>query len=118
VKLLLDEMLDHRLANHFAAYGHGCTAVKDAGLKGLANGALLTAAELRGFEVMLTVDKNIQHQSNLADRKIAVIVVRVFRNRLSSVLAHVPEVLRVLESIRPGELRYVGEPKLLAKHGG
>lgn len=116
MKLLLDEMMDQRLATAFASGGHQCMTVRDAGLKGLVNGELLTAAEIRGVGAMLTVDKNIQHQTNFTGRKIAVVVIRVFRNKLSSVLPHVPEVLRILESIRPGEVKYIGEPSLLAKY--
>jgi len=33
-----------------------------AGLKGLANGRLLAAAEQAGFEAMITVDQNMPHQ--------------------------------------------------------
>lgn len=116
MKLLLDEMLPERLTSHFMIGRHECSSLKTAGLKGLANGELLAAAELRGFEVLITVDKNIQYQNNFTGRKIAVVVIRVFRNKFSFVLPHVPEALRVLELIRPGEIRYVGEPRLVAKH--
>ncbi len=40
----------------------------------LSNGELLAEAERAGFEVFLTADKNIQYQQNLADRKIAIVV--------------------------------------------
>jgi hypothetical protein len=41
-------------------------------LERLGNGDLLTAAELAGFEVFLTTDKNLRHQQNMAGRTIAV----------------------------------------------
>lgn len=41
----------------------------------LKNGELLQAAELAGFEVMVTTDTNLKYQQNLATRKIAIIVV-------------------------------------------
>jgi hypothetical protein len=40
----------------------------------LKNGELLLAAELAGFEVLLTTDKNMHYQQNLSGRKIAVVV--------------------------------------------
>ena len=40
----------------------------------LNNGDLLTAAEEAGFDVLLTTDKNIRYQQNLAGRKIAIVV--------------------------------------------
>lgn len=115
MKLILDEMLPERLTDYFIADHHECVGTKSAGLQGLANGVLLTAAESLGFDVLVTVDKNIQYQINLTGRKIAVVIIRAYRNKLSSVLPHVPETLRSLESIKPGEVRYVGEPRLLKK---
>ena len=38
------------------------------------NGELLRAAEAAGFEVMVTTDMNLQYQQNLAERRIALVV--------------------------------------------
>ena len=40
----------------------------------LANGDLLNAAEAHNFEVLVTTDKNLRFQQNLAGRKIAIFV--------------------------------------------
>lgn len=40
----------------------------------LKNGELLVAAEAEGFDVLLTTDTHLEHQQNLASRKIAVVV--------------------------------------------
>jgi hypothetical protein len=48
----------------------------------LANGELLTAAESAGFEVLVTTDKNIRYQQNLAGRRIAIVVLGKARWRL------------------------------------
>ena len=40
----------------------------------LGNGDLLTAAEEAGFDILLTTDKNMRYQQNLAGRKIAIVV--------------------------------------------
>jgi hypothetical protein len=40
----------------------------------LSNGELLKAAEDAGFDVLVTTDKNLRYQQNLAARKIAVVV--------------------------------------------
>ena len=39
-----------------------------------ANGALLKATEDAGFDLLLSTDKNIRYQQNLAGRKIALVV--------------------------------------------
>ena len=40
----------------------------------LKNGELISAAEDRGFEVLVTTDKNLRYQQNLVGRKIAIVV--------------------------------------------
>jgi hypothetical protein len=44
------------------------------GLDRLTNGDLLKAAELTGFDVLVTTDRNIRHQQNLSTRTIAIVV--------------------------------------------
>lgn len=40
----------------------------------LSNGLLLEAAETDGFELLITTDTNLRYQQNLADQRIAIIV--------------------------------------------
>ena len=40
----------------------------------LENGDLLSAAEAEGFDLMITADKNLSYQQNLAGRKLALVV--------------------------------------------
>ena len=63
MRLLLDECVDQELRHSFE--GHDCRSAGYAGLAGLMNGALLSAAEAAGFEVMITTDQGIPHQQNL-----------------------------------------------------
>jgi hypothetical protein len=109
-------MLPRRLARVFAREGHESITVQGAGLKGLTNGKLLNAAERQGFQALITTDQNIRYQTNLAGKKIAVLIICVFRNKLPYVLPHLPELLRALEWLKPGEIRYLGEPLLVRKH--
>ncbi len=60
----------------------------------LRNGDLLDAAELAGFEVFVTTDRNLRYQQNLSTRKIAIVVLgkarwRLVRRRLSEIAAAV-----------------------------
>jgi hypothetical protein len=40
----------------------------------LNNGEILTLAEQEGFEVLVSTDRNLPYQQNLAGRKIAIVV--------------------------------------------
>jgi hypothetical protein len=53
---------------------HAVTEARARGWEGLDNGELLTEAEAAGFEVLVTTDKNLRYQQNLARRKIAIVV--------------------------------------------
>jgi hypothetical protein len=53
---------------------HVVSTTSQQGWDTLKNGDLLTAAEAAGFDVLLTTDKNLRYQQNLAGRKIAIVV--------------------------------------------
>jgi len=40
----------------------------------LQNGELIAAAEVAGFAVFVTTDRNLKYQQNLADRSLAIVV--------------------------------------------
>jgi hypothetical protein len=76
-------------------------------LSGKENGELLAAAD-KEFEVLLTIDKNIRHQQSLTGRKIAVLIIRPLSSDQDDIRPHVPEALRVLRTIQPGQFVEVG----------
>jgi hypothetical protein len=69
----------------------------------LSNGELLKAAEDAGFDVLVTTDKNLRYQQNLAARKIAVVVLGKARGQLIKPV--VPQVLAAIEAAQPGNFR-------------
>ena len=106
MRVLIDECIDERFRNSFP--GHDCQTTRYAGLAGLKNGDLLTAAEKAAFDVFLTVDQGIEYQQNLTGKSVAVIILHVKSNRLADLLTLVPASLACIESIRPGQLVRVG----------
>ena len=52
----------------------GHEVVDELGWQGFDNGALLDAAEQAGFDMLLTCDRNIRYQQNLASRKLALVI--------------------------------------------
>jgi Domain of unknown function (DUF5615) len=107
VNLLLDECIPRPLKGSFISHGHSCLTVPEAGFAGKTNGELLRLAQNR-FDVFITLDKGIPHQQNLAYLKIAVLVIRAKTNQMIDVLPHVAECLAEMDTIEPGEVRYVG----------
>ena len=68
MRVLLDNCVNHRFARSFA--GWEVVHVRQLGWAELTNGRLMDAAEGSGFDVLLTVDKNVRKQQNLAKRRI------------------------------------------------
>jgi hypothetical protein len=92
--------------------GHDCQRARYAGLAGLKNGELLTAAETARFDVFLTADQGIEYQQNLTGRNIAIIIFRTKSNRLRNLLPHAPACLAHLESIQPGQIVKIEDASL------
>ena len=101
MKLLLDECAPRRLKNYFV--GHDVSTIEQAGFKGLKNGNLLRAADGK-FEVLITVDKNIEYQQNTAALPLAIVILAAASNRLESLLPLIPNALKVLETIKTGDV--------------
>lgn len=72
MKILLDQNVPAPLTRFLP--GHDVTHASTAGWETLANGDLLTAAEVDGFELLITADQNIRYQQNLTGRTICLIV--------------------------------------------
>jgi predicted nuclease of predicted toxin-antitoxin system len=107
MKLLLDECLPRKMKFLFSGSGHTCETVREAGFGGKENGELLSLAEGK-FEVLITVDKNLRHQQNLTNRRIAISVVRAASNDIDDIRPHLPEMLTALRSIKSGQIVEVG----------
>ena len=101
MRVLLDECVTRYLKRDFT--GHEVLTVEEAGFKGLKNGRLLQAMSGH-FDVLVTVDQNLQHQQNLGAYSTAVVVLKAWRNTYPMLKPLMPELLERLETIKPGEV--------------
>lgn len=69
-------LLDHNTPAplRYALQGHQVDTAYERGWAEVTNGELLTAAEAAGFDLIITTDKGIRHQQNLAGRKLSLLV--------------------------------------------
>jgi hypothetical protein len=105
--MLFDEDVPRPLRHDLP--GHDISTVGEMGWAGIRNGTLLGMAESAGFDVMLTCDRNMQYQQNIAELELALLVLAVPNKKLDSIRPHVPEILGVLASNpQPGTLSIVG----------
>jgi len=105
VRVLLDESLPRPLAALLS--GHEVRTVAAVGWSGMDNGELLQLAA-EHFDVLITADKNLEHQQNLRTLPVSVIVLIASTNRLESLAPLVPEVLELLQALPPRRLVRIG----------
>jgi hypothetical protein len=106
VRIVLDESVPRLLARVFI--GHEAMSVTRLGWAGLSNGELLHRAVAAGYTVLVTADRNLKHQQNIAKSGIAVIVLRARSNKLEDYLPLVPAVLEALPTLKPGDVVEIG----------
>jgi hypothetical protein len=104
VRILFDQgtpaPLRHALIAHVVetAYERGWSSLK--------NGELIAAAESAGFELFVTIDKNLKYQQNLANRTMAIVVLQTTSwPRLQRAL---PRVIAAVAAASKGSYSEVG----------
>jgi hypothetical protein len=89
---------------------HAVEEARSLGWDTLRNGDLLDAAETAGFDVFVTTDRNIQHQQNLTNRRIAIVVLGKARWRL--IKLRLPEIATVIDAATPGSFTEIELPAM------
>jgi PIN like domain len=105
MRILIDECVPKLLSRELVdrLSGHVLRTAREMGWAGKKNGELLRLMADDGFEILLTVDRNLQYQQNLTAAGIAVVVMVAATNRLADLLPLVPKVEAVLSTVRAGE---------------
>lgn len=104
MRLLLDENLPKRLKIDFS--DHEVYTVREKGWNGIKNGQLLKLLIENDFNVLLTFDKNLQHQQNFINYSLTVIILSAHINTYSVLTNLSPRIneLLAIEPLLPGVL--------------
>ncbi len=108
MKILFDHCMPSTVRRLLVS--HHVRTTHQMGWDKLRNGILLDAAQADGFEVLLTVDRNIPYQQNMSGRTISVVVMAVPNNKPATVAALIPDFLALLPTIQPGQVHLVPVP--------
>src|SRR5690348_8522288 len=106
MRVLLDECVPRRLAHELPE--HEVRTVPEMGWASQKNGALLALASGK-FDVLVTTDQHLSYQQSVANFAIAVVVLVARRNKLEFLQPLVPNLLRAIVEVKPGEVRRVSE---------
>ncbi len=102
MKILLDECLNWRLKGEFEL--HEVFTVQELGWSGIVNGELIAKASEHGFEVFVTIDKNLRFQQNLKKHSLVMVVFQTRLNRLEYIRPLIPILLKKLPEMVAGEV--------------
>jgi len=100
MRVLFDENVPRKLKWQVEAE---VLTVPEMGWGGVKNGKLLKLAEVE-FDVLLTLDKGIQHQQNLTGLNISLILVSSVSSDIDDLLPLVPSINKVLKDIQVGQI--------------
>ncbi len=106
MRVLFDQATPVPLRAHLAQ--HFFSTAAQQGWDKLKNGESLAVAEGAGFDVLLTTDKNMRYQQNLAGRKIAVVVLGC--QQWPQLRLHVQRVVEAVNAAAPGSYLEVDIP--------
>lgn len=103
MKVLLDHNIPHKLRQLMPA--HDVSTADEMGWAELENGELLRAAEVAGFAVLVTGDKNLSFQQDLRGMELALVVLSTNN---WNVLKHSPgPVAEAVDTATPGSFQVV-----------
>src|SRR5664279_1201537 len=89
--------------------GHTVRTAIQQGWDKLRNGDLLTAAEEAGFDILLTTDKNMRYQQNLAGRRIGMVVLG--QQQWPQLRPHIQRVMEAVNAATPGSYAELEIPR-------
>ncbi|MEM0981293.1 MAG: hypothetical protein AAGH78_13595 [Cyanobacteria bacterium P01_H01_bin.58] len=98
MKILFDQGTPAPLRRFLS--GHMVDTAYERGWSELSNGNLLTQAEQDGYELLITTDRNLRYEQNLADRKIAIIV--LMTTSWPRIRQQTERIRAIVEAIQPG----------------
>ncbi len=81
--------------------GHAIDTAYEKGWSELSNGDLLAKAEQDGYEILITTDRNLRYQQNLADRQIAIVV--LLSTSWPRIQQQTDRIQALVEAVQPGE---------------
>jgi predicted nuclease of predicted toxin-antitoxin system len=93
MKVLLDHCLPKRLRTLLP--GHDVKTARQMGWEQLKNGELLSSASTQ-FDVLLTIDKKVQFETNLATIPLAVVIVDSVSNAYPELVPFAPHLMALI----------------------
>jgi predicted nuclease of predicted toxin-antitoxin system len=88
MKILLDECVTKHLKPHLS--DHEVSTVRELGWSGIQNGKLMTLCVEHQFDIILTIDKNLQYQQDLERYPLTIVILNSFTSKIEELVEFLP----------------------------
>jgi hypothetical protein len=109
VRILIDECVHVGVKGAFS--GHAVKTVSEMGWRSSKDAPLLMVAQDQ-FDLLVTIDRNLERQQNLAKLRMGIVVVRVPSNEMAYYEPLFEQLKAAAETVRPRQVIYVVSPLL------
>ena len=100
MRILIEECVPKQIRNSIVA--HNVRTVTEMGWSGSNDQQLLSLMQSNQFDLVITVDQNIQYQQNFQTFTLSIIVLVAATNRRDDLLPLMPSVMNAMPLIVPG----------------
>ena len=97
MKILLDENMPAKVNYNFGD-AHEVRSVRDMQWLGKKNGELLGLAAFNGFDILITLDRNLRHQQNLDKVGLKFIIILAKNNKPETIQPFVEKIKTLLDT--------------------
>jgi hypothetical protein len=115
LRILFDHNVDRRFRRHLI--GHEIKTTREMRWEELDNGKLLAEAAAGGFDVFLSIDKNIRHEQNLARLPMPIVVLDSLSTALPALVPFAPHVQTLLSNPLPRALHMLAPDGRISRFG-
>ena len=98
MKILLDECVTKRLKKHLEEFE--VFTVRELGLSGIKNGALMAYCVEHSFDILLTIDKNLMFQQNLEKYPVTIAVLNCLTSKIEELVTFLPSFKSQIEQLK------------------
>ena len=96
MKILLDECITKHLKPHLS--DHEVYTVSEKKWNGIKNGNLISLCIEHGFDLLLTIDKNLQFQQSIGKHPIIVVILNCYLSNIDELITFLPAFYAQLKS--------------------
>ena len=101
MKILLDECVTKHLKKYLTEFDV-CT-VSEMGWSGIKNGKLMQFCTENGFDILLTIDKNLMFQQNIEKYALTIVAINCPTSKLEALLNYLPNLKQQIQNFEKGK---------------